>query len=369
MGEQTGTSTTKIVLIVLGVLLLLGVGTCGACALAVGSAASSVSKQAMEAERSPSITKEDEPSGSAQDATLSLSSQPPGAIVKIDNDVLGKVTPLEMGLSPGQYRVSLSLPGYKTETLDLRLVAGDVMKKEVQLSELEAGPKADYYSAEEVAAAGNKAVGKTALIAMGRSGSVHHETGGGFPGRESYVNGFACDGSKAYFFLHFTPAQGRQILALPRDREAQECPRVFLKIKRTTGTEDPWIRTEVTKILDVEPLPELKKAGVDFATFDELTLAGKAAVNKVVELPMWRDPAKAGTRSFEARLCFEETFSPPTFKLSFQPAQVALVQQVLEGGRGEGPCRLVRLKLTSTGDSISNWVGQLLEVGDQVDGK
>jgi hypothetical protein len=53
---------------------------------------------------------------------LSVSSEPPGALLRVDGELVG-VTPWTGELTPGQHRVRLELPGYRTHDSDVALTS------------------------------------------------------------------------------------------------------------------------------------------------------------------------------------------------------------------------------------------------------
>jgi len=69
-----------------------------------------------------------------KDATLALSSEPPGATVTVDGEYSGQ-TPLQITLAPDRrHEVSLSKLGYETHTVELTLASGETRRAAVDLA-------------------------------------------------------------------------------------------------------------------------------------------------------------------------------------------------------------------------------------------
>ncbi len=71
----------------------------------------------------------------AKPGLLVLSTQPPGAAVKLDGEQTGKKTPFVQSLAAGDYEIVLTLPGWKPVTLRAALVAAGTFTRDVMLEE------------------------------------------------------------------------------------------------------------------------------------------------------------------------------------------------------------------------------------------
>jgi hypothetical protein len=73
----------------------------------------------------------------ASTGTLVVESRPPGAAVTIDGKPVG-TTPLTVNdLAPGEYRIVMTMPGYRTLTTSVRVVAGERARAAASLTALE----------------------------------------------------------------------------------------------------------------------------------------------------------------------------------------------------------------------------------------
>jgi hypothetical protein len=73
-------------------------------------------------------------------ARLTLTSEPAGADVILDGQLIGQVTPVALEVRPGAHRVSLVLNGYETERLSLDLTPSGSEERAVTLKAMPAPP-------------------------------------------------------------------------------------------------------------------------------------------------------------------------------------------------------------------------------------
>jgi hypothetical protein len=80
----------------------------------------------------PETTSLEEP----ETGSLLLSSNPPGARILIDAEEAGQDTPAVLdGLAPGIHRAEIVLEGYREQSIEIEVVAGQALKREVDLVE------------------------------------------------------------------------------------------------------------------------------------------------------------------------------------------------------------------------------------------
>jgi hypothetical protein len=209
-------------------------------------------------------------------------------------------------------------------------------------------PPTDYKSLALAEAAGDRAIGKTVLISASRGALfadavVLHPCV--FDVREVRAIRAA-----------YSSDQRALVRAMPSTIEAGHCKRTIVKI---TGpkSEHGYEHAALVDVVDVHPSttpPAPPPAGVDFASTDDLLLAGDAAAGKVAQIPI-RLTALPAAGAFDAQTC---DVAGVALRVEYQPAQQALVDAFPSGF---APCRTVRVRpkrLTNRHDGT--WLVELL---------
>lgn len=111
----------------------------------------------------------------AMQATLVITSQPPGAAIKVDGQDSGKVTPAELPLTRGDHTLEFSLPGYQKASDTIAARIGARLELEVALQPVPPPPPVKVAPVVHVAA--KKQPPTTALWLTGVTGAVGLVTG------------------------------------------------------------------------------------------------------------------------------------------------------------------------------------------------
>ncbi len=210
-------------------------------------------------------------------------------------------------------------------------------------------PPTDYKSLALAEADGDKAIGKTVLISASR-GAIFSDA--------VVLHPCVFDVREVRAIRATYSIDKRALVrAMPSTIESGHCKRTIVKI---TGpkSEHGYEHAALVDVVDVRPSNTPKPpppAGVDFASTDDLLLAGDAAAGKIAQLPVRLTALPTGS-AFDAQTC---DVAGVALRIEYRPAQQALVEKFPSGF---APCRTVRVKpkrLTNRHDGT--WLVELLD--------
>ena len=210
----------------------------------------------------------------------------------------------------------------------------------------EPDPIADLHTLDD-AKADASVIGKTILVRAKRGTTD-----------ASSFNGFSCErGARGMAKFQFAASDVDLVRAIPTAILPKSCPRILGKVVgRNKVTNDAIIA--ITKIYDVSPKAvEVPANGADFANLDDVHFAGKAALGKTVELPVWRGQLERG--KFPAYDCRRDAALTDFVKVNYSAALEGKASAIGTGGYPK-KCTTVRLKLTSLG--LLDWNAELVDV-------
>jgi hypothetical protein len=199
-------------------------------------------------------------------------------------------------------------------------------------------PKADYTDLKAASEAGAKAVGKTILF-RGYVTTLK-------PGDSSMGQ---CDGkdSMAGFEGRFDETLRPFMRAIPTSK-FEKCPLIFAKI--TGHSSFKYAQGTITKIFELQPDPaptDLPK-GVDYISMDDALLDGKAAVGKVMDVPVYigHVDENEGKPAFALypQSCAPHGGHNATLYVQKTPENASVLDDIKKAGLGN--CTRIRVKLT-----------------------
>lgn len=83
---------------------------------------------------SPALVKHDNASANSETAVMKLNSNPPSAEVDLDGKPTGKRTPTELQIGRGRHRVSITMPGFQTSSVTVKVAGGEEFEYSPDLS-------------------------------------------------------------------------------------------------------------------------------------------------------------------------------------------------------------------------------------------